>query len=150
MSDRRTETADRLNSAHVALRVLGLVGALTIVASGVVHLYLWGHTDGYRAVPTIGALFLLQAIIGCLLGLVVAVVSHPLTPAGGAAYMAASVAGLLVSIRWGLFGYDETLGAPWVTFWLVDELLGRAIMLVATALAWRTLQTRRRTLQSVD
>lgn len=88
----------------MALRVIGLVGALTIVASGVVHLYLWGHTDGYRAVPTIGALFLVQAIIGCLLGLVVAVVSHPLTPAGGAAYMAASVAGLLVSIRWGLFG----------------------------------------------
>ena len=128
----------------MALRVLGMVGALTIVASGVVHLYLWGQTDGYRAVPTIGVLFLLQGIIGCLLGLVVAVVSHPLAPAGGAAYMAASVAGLLISIRWGLFGYDETLGAPWATFSLVDELLGLAIMLVATALAWKTLQTRRR------
>ena len=71
--------------------VLVAAGAATIVASAVVHLYLWGKEDGYRAVPTIGPLFLLQGIAGCLLGPVMLVLRRVVTDAAGAMYLALSL-----------------------------------------------------------
>lgn len=120
---------------RLVVSALTLFGALTILASGIVHLRLWGQEDGYRAVPTIGPLFLLQGICGCLLAVAIVVLRRPVVTLAGAAYMAASVGGLVVSIRWGLFGYDETLGAPWATFSLLDELLGLVVLLAAFVLA---------------
>ncbi len=57
-----------------------------------------------------------------------------ITDAAGAAYMAMSLGGLYLSINGGLFGFDETLNAPWVKFSLVDEIVGVVACLAAAAL----------------
>jgi hypothetical protein len=122
--------------------VLAAAGAATIVASAVVHLCLWGKEDGYRAVPTIGPLFLLQGIAGCLLGPVMLVFRRVITDAAGAAYLALSLGALYLSINGGLFGFDETLNAPWVKFSLVDEIVGLAACLAAAAITLGSRSTR--------
>jgi hypothetical protein len=100
-----------------------------------VHLYLWGkEEDGYRAVPTIGPLFLLQGIAGCLLGPVMLVFRRVITDAAGAVYLAMSLGALYLSINGGLFGFDETINAPWVKFSLVDEILGLAACVAAAVI----------------
>ena len=114
--------------------VLVAAGAATIVASAVVHLYLWGKEDGYRAVPTVGPLFLIQGIAGLLLGPVVLVFRRVVTDVTGAAYMAMSLGALYLSINGGLFGFDETLNAPWVKFSLVDEIIGLVACLAAAVI----------------
>src|ERR1700692_2615281 len=58
-------------STRVAVMFAMLAGAALIGVTGVIHLHLW--MSGYRNIPTIGPLFLLQAIVAELLaiGLVV-------------------------------------------------------------------------------
>ena len=53
--------------------VSGIAGAALLVASGAIHLDL--YLTGYRTIPTIGWLFLLQVISGFALALAIAVVS---------------------------------------------------------------------------
>ena len=122
--------------------VLVAAGAATIVASAVVHLYLWGKEDGYRAVPTVGPLFLIQGIAGYLLGPAMLVVRRVVTVAAGAAYVALSLGALYLSINGGLFGFNETLNAPWVKFSLVDEIVGLAACLAAAAITLGSASTR--------
>ena len=115
------------------------VGAVTIVVSAVVHLYLWGKSDGYRAVPTVGLLFLLQAIAGCILGPAMLVARRVFVSAAGAIFMAMSIGALYLSMHGGLFGYEETLDAPYVRLSLVVEIIGliATIAVVATELRRR-------------
>ena len=128
------QSLGRQHGASVVVLVLVAAGAATIVVSAVVHLYLWGKADGYRAVPTVGPLFLLQGIAGCLLGPVMLIFRRVITDAVGAAYMAMSLGALYLSINGGLFGFDETLNAPWVKFSLVDEIVGLAACVAAAAI----------------
>ena len=128
------QSLGRQHAASVVVLVLVAAGAATIVVSAVVHLYLWGKEDGYRAVPTVGPLFLLQGIAGCLLGPVMLIFRRVITDAAGAVYMAMSLGALYLSINGGLFGFDETLNAPWVKFSLVDEIVGLAACLAAAAI----------------
>lgn len=128
------QSLGRQHGASALVLVLVAAGAATIVVSAVVHLYLWGKEDGYRAVPTVGPLFLLQGIAGCLLGPAMLLFRRVITDAAGAAYMAMSLGALYLSINGGLFGFDETLNAPWVKFSLVDEIVGLAACLAAAAI----------------
>jgi hypothetical protein len=94
------------------------LGALSVLAVGVDHIVEY-YADYYRAVPTIGTLFVLD-FIGSLM--VAAVLFAPvgrfagrsagllLTVAGaaGLALGAGTLAGLLVSENVGLFGFMET------------------------------------------
>jgi hypothetical protein len=123
--------------ARVAVTVMIAGGAVCTVGSGVIHLYLWGKQYGYRDVPTIGPLFLLQGIAAILLGLL-AVVSRRvlvLILAGGMLVM--SVAALVIAIEVGLFGFKDSWFAPyaWTTFY--EEIVGAVLLLVAAGvLAW--------------
>ena len=128
------QSLGRQHGANALVLVLVAAGAATIVVSAVVHLYLWGKEDGYRAVPTVGPLFLLQGIAGCLLGPAMLLFRRVITDAVGAGYMALSLGALYLSINGGLFGFDETLNAPWVKFSLVDEIVGLAACLAAAAI----------------
>jgi hypothetical protein len=132
---RRSRPVVRLIAARHRPNVIALaliaIGAFTVVLSAVVHLRLWGRQDGYRAVPTIGPLFLLQGIIGCVLGAAMIVFRRVALTALGALYMALSLGGLAISINGDLFGYPETLGAPYVKLSLVDEAVGLVVCLLA-------------------
>jgi hypothetical protein len=122
--------------------VLALVaaGAVTIVVSAVVHLYLWGRSDGYRAVPTVGPLFLIQAIVGCVLGPMMLLARRVFATAAGAIYMAMSIGGLYLSMHGGLFGYQETLDAPYVKLSLVVEVIGLIATIAVAAMEFRPRQ----------
>jgi predicted lipoprotein with Yx(FWY)xxD motif len=88
-----------------------VAGAGLLIAAGAIHLDL--YLTGYRTIPTIGWLFLLQVIAAFGLGLgVLAIGGRPgiasrLTAAGGAGFALATLGGYLLSLWTGLFGFKE-------------------------------------------
>jgi predicted lipoprotein with Yx(FWY)xxD motif len=88
-------------------RLLGLrlAGAGLLFATGAIHLDL--YLTGYRTVPTIGWLFLLQVIAAFGLGLAVLVLGLRLAAAAGALFALSTLGGYLLSIWVGLFGFRE-------------------------------------------
>ena len=93
---------------QVALRV---VGAGLLIATGAIHLDL--YLTGYRTIPTIGWLFLLQVIAAFALGLAVLVIPgrlvipSRLAAAVGALFALSVLGGYLLSVWIGLFGFKE-------------------------------------------
>jgi predicted lipoprotein with Yx(FWY)xxD motif len=87
---------------RLAMRVIG--GGL-LVATGAIHLDL--YVTGYRSIPTIGWLFLLQVIAAFLLGAAVLATGSRLISAAGALFALATLGGYLLSLRVGLFGFRE-------------------------------------------
>lgn len=85
--------------------------ALLVAAAGAIHLYLW--FDYFHLVHVVGALFLVNAAVGFALGaaLLVRREARVLLAAGG--YAIGTLAGFVVSTRWGLFGYRETFWGSW-------------------------------------
>jgi uncharacterized protein YacL len=125
-------------SGSVARRVaitLGLVVGSTLLAwSGAIHLELWAM--GYRTIPTIGSLFLLQGIAGVLLAVLLLLWRRLAVVVAGAAFLVATIGGLLVSVNFGLFGFMETFRAPYATESLLLEITGAVVLgVVGTALA---------------
>ena len=95
--------------------ILRVAGAGLLIAAGAIHLDL--YLTGYRTIPTIGWLFLLQVIAAFGLGLAVLAVLIPgggrlvgacrLAAAGGAGFALATLGGYLLSVWTGLFGFTE-------------------------------------------
>ncbi len=88
--------------ARLALRLAG--GGL-LVATGAIHLDL--YLTGYRSIPTIGWLFLLQVIAAFGLGVAVLATGGWLAAAAGAGFALATLGGYLLSLWIGLFGFTE-------------------------------------------
>ena len=88
--------------ARLALRLAG--GGL-LIATGAIHLDL--YLTGYRSIPTIGWLFLLQVIAAFGLGVVVLATGGWLAAAAGAGFALATLGGYLLSLWIGLFGFKE-------------------------------------------
>jgi predicted lipoprotein with Yx(FWY)xxD motif len=76
-----------------------------LFATGGVHLDL--YVTGYRSIPTIGALFLLQVISAFGLALAVLVTGRRVAATAGAGFSLATLSGYLVSLRTPLFGFRE-------------------------------------------
>src|SRR3984885_9714644 len=93
---------------RITLRV---AGAGLLIATAAIHLDL--YLTGYRTIPTIGWLFLLQVIAAFGLGLAVLaipgrlVVAGRLAAAAGAGFALATLGGYLLSVWIGLFGFTE-------------------------------------------
>ena len=91
--------------------MLRVAGAGLLIAAGAIHLDL--YLTGYRTIPTIGWLFLLQVIAAFALGLaVLATAGRPVlagrvAAAGGAAFALATLGGYLLTVWIGLFGFKE-------------------------------------------
>ena len=85
--------------------ILRVAGAGLLIAAGAIHLDL--YLTGYRTIPTIGWLFLLQVIAAFGLGVAVLVTGSRLAAAAGAGFALATLAGYLLSIWVGLFGFTE-------------------------------------------
>ena len=88
--------------ARLALR---LVGGGLLIATGAIHLDL--YLTGYRSIPTIGWLFLLQIIVAFGLGVVVLASGEWLAAAAGAVFALATLGGYLLTLWIGLFGFTE-------------------------------------------
>ena len=101
---------------------------------GWIHLHLWG--EGYKHLPSIGNLFLLNFIGGVSLALlVIAAPRRYLAAAAGAGalMLAGTLVALVLSINVGLLGYHETANAPFAHLSLWVEGSG-LVVLAATAL----------------
>ena len=85
--------------------VLRLAGGGLLFATGAIHLDL--YLTGYRSIPTIGWLFLLQVIAAFGLGAVVLATGGWLAAAAGAGFALSTLGGYLLSLWIGLFGFTE-------------------------------------------
>jgi hypothetical protein len=115
--------------AHLTL--LG-AGAGLVVASGAIHLDLWSRS--YHLIPTIGPLFLLQAVVALTLGLAVLTSRRFLALIAAAGFLLATIAGYLISVNFGLFGFQDTLNAPLGSTSLAIEATGTVALALAAAL----------------
>ena len=100
---------------------LRLAGAGLLTASAAVHLDL--YLTGYRTIPTIGPLFLLQVLAAFALSLAVlalpltsrARAEEPLLAATAAGFAVATLGGYLLSLWVGLFGFREVRTTAGIT-----------------------------------
>jgi len=84
---------------------LRLAGAGLLAATGAIHLDL--YLTGYRSIPVIGWLFLLQVITAFGLAVAVLATGSRLLAAAGAGFALATLGGYLLSVWVGLFGSKE-------------------------------------------
>lgn len=113
--------------AQVAVNILVWVGSALLAASAVIHFHLW-LSEGYRHIPTIGPLFMAQAIVGVLLALATAIFRKLVLVAGAAGLSVSSIGALLISAWWGLFGWQESFGAPYVGLAIWVEALAAVLL----------------------
>jgi hypothetical protein len=112
--------------------VLAWIGAVLLVLSAVIHLHLWSQS--YQHIPTIGPLFLIQGIVGIVLAVLVAVFRRLVVLAGAALFAIGTIGGLLLSVYVGLFGFQDSLSAPYATSSLILEAIAFAVLAGAAAL----------------
>jgi len=84
---------------------LRVAGAGLLAATGAIHLDL--YLTGYRSIPTIGWMFLLQVITAFGLAAAVLATGSRLLAAAGAGFALATLGGYLLSVWAGLFGFKE-------------------------------------------
>ncbi len=118
---------------RATVTALILAGAVLTIISGVIHLYLWGETNGYRQIATIGPLFLVQGISALVIGLATAALRWLAAVLAAAGLLAGTAAGLLITIEAGLFGFQESWGAPYARSSFYEEIAGAVLLLIA---AW--------------
>src|SRR5258707_2133447 len=84
---------------------LRLAGAGLLGATGAIHLDL--YRTGFRSIPAIGWLFLLQVSAAYAVAVAVLVSGSRLLAAAGAGFALAALGGYLLSVWAGLFGFKE-------------------------------------------
>src|SRR5271154_5839278 len=117
--------------------MLRVAGAGLLIATGAIHLDL--YLTGYRTIPTIGWLFLLQVIAAFGLGLAWLaipgrlVLASRLAAAAGAGFALATLGGYLLTVWIGLFGFKEVRTTAGIAAGVVE--VAAFAVLAALALA---------------
>ena len=117
--------------------ILRVAGSGLLIATAAIHLDL--YLTGYRTIPTIGWLFLLQVIAAFGLGLAVLAIPGRLVLAGrlaaaaGAGFALATLGGYLLSVWIGLFGFTEVRTTAGIVAGVVE--VAAFVVLAALALA---------------
>ena len=107
---------------------LGIAGAALLIASGSIHLDL--YLTGYRSIPTIGWLFLLQIIAAFALAIAILVTRSWLADTAGAGFAISTLGGYLLSLKVGLFGFTEVRTTAGIVAAIIDVA---AFAVLATA-----------------
>ena len=84
---------------------LRVAGALLLVVSACIHLGL--YLTGYRSIPTIGWLFLVQVVVAFVLAVGALVTHSRLVAVAGAAFALSTLGCYLLAVWIGLFGFKE-------------------------------------------
>ena len=117
--------------------ILRVAGSGLLIATAAIHLDL--YLTGYRTIPTIGWLFLLQVIAAFALGLAVLVIPgrlvipSRLAAAAGAGFALATLGGYLLSVWIGLFNFKEVRTTAGIAAGVVE--VAAFVVLAALALA---------------
>jgi plastocyanin len=85
--------------------LLRLFGAGLLLATGGIHLDL--YLTGYRHIPTIGPLFLLQVIAAFVIAAAVLAIPRRIVALGAAGFAVSTLGGYILSLWVGLFGFNE-------------------------------------------
>jgi hypothetical protein len=110
-----------------------VVGGLLIVWSSYIHFHLWQEV-GYRHIPTIGPLFLLQSIAGLAVGTLAIGVRRVWAAAIGAGFVLSTLVGFLISVTHGLFGFKELWSSPFAHQAFVIELATLVVLTIGIIL----------------
>jgi hypothetical protein len=119
-------------AARWAASILALAGAALIVVSAIIHLRLWAN--GYRGIAVIGPLFLAQGVASIILAVALALFRRLGLLVAGAALMATTAIGLLLSVHVALFGFRDSLAAPDAGLSLVVEFAATGLLLAGAVL----------------
>src|SRR6516225_8223094 len=104
--------------------IVRVAGSGLLIATAAIHLDL--YLTGYRTIPVIGWLFLLQVIAAFGLGLAVLalpsrlILADRLTAAAGAGFALATLGGYLLSVAIGLFGFTEVRTTAGIAAGLIE------------------------------
>jgi predicted lipoprotein with Yx(FWY)xxD motif len=108
---------------------LRVAGAGLLIAAAAIHLDL--YLTGYRSIPVIGGLFLLQVIVGFLAGATVLATGSRAAAAAGAVFALATLGGYLLSVWSGLFGFTEVRTTAGIAAGLVEVAAFAALAALA-------------------
>jgi len=104
-------------------------GGVLLIWLSYIHFHLW--QDGYRHIATIGPLFLVQPVAGLLIGLLVIAVRRVWTAIVGIGFALATMAGFLISVEHGLFGFTDSWAAPFAGLAFTVEIVTAVVLAVA-------------------
>jgi hypothetical protein len=117
-------------SAHrLVVTLATLAAAVGMLASAYIHLHL--YDIAYRQIPTIGPLFLLQGLSSIVLAVVASIIRRVWTALIGAGAMIATLAGFLISVNYGLFGFQDSFTGINAVGAFVIEISSALLFLVA-------------------
>jgi len=127
---------------------LRISGALLLAVSAGIHLDL--YLTGYRKIPTIGWLFLLQVIVGFVLTIAALVTRSRLAAAASAALALSTLGAYLLAVWIGLFGFKEIRTRAGIAAGLIEVAAFATLALAAVTAdpARRSDATRRARAQS--
>ena len=116
---------------QVQLR-LQVAGALLLAVSAAIHLDL--YVTGYRSIPTIGWLFLLQVIVAFVLTATVLVTHSSLAAAASAGFALSTLGAYLLAVWSGLFGFKEIRTRVGIAAGLIEVAAFGVLALAAIAI----------------
>ena len=117
-------------SSWLQLR-LRVAGALLLAVSAGIHLDL--YLTGYRSIPTIGWLFLLQVIVGFVLTAAALVTRSWLAAAASAVFALSTLSAYLLAVWIGLFGFKEVRTRAGIAAGLIEVAAFAVLALAAIA-----------------
>ena len=115
---------------EVELR-LQVAGALLLAVSAGIHLYL--YLTGYRSIPVIGWLFLVQFIVAFVLMAAVLVTHSWLAAAASAGFALSTLGAYLLAVWTGLFGFKEVRTRAGIAAGLLEVAAFGVLALAALA-----------------
>jgi predicted lipoprotein with Yx(FWY)xxD motif len=110
---------------------LQAAGALLLAVSGAVHLDL--YLTGYRSIPVIGWLFLVQVVVAFVLVVAVLVTHSWLAAAGSAGFALSTLGAYLLAVLTGLFGFREIRTRAGIAAGLIEVAAFGVLALAAIA-----------------
>ena len=113
-------------SLRLGLRV---AGAGLLAATAGIHLDL--YLTGYRSIPTIGWLFLLQVIAAFALAVAVLASGSRLAAAAGAGFALSTLGGYLLTVWIGLFGFTEVRTTAGIVAGVIEVAAFAALAVLA-------------------
>ena len=116
---------------RVQLR-LQVAGALLLAVSAGIHLYL--YLTGYRSIPTIGWLFLVQFVVAFILTITVLVTHSWLAAAASAGFALSTLGAYLLAVWTGLFGFKEVRTRAGIAAGLIEVAAFGVLALAAIAI----------------
>jgi predicted lipoprotein with Yx(FWY)xxD motif len=126
-----TEHAQRRGLSGRQRLGLRAAGAGLLAATGAIHLDL--YLTGYRSIPVIGWLFLLQVIAAFGIALAVFLSGSRLVAAAGAGFALSTLGGYILSVWIGLFGFKEVRTTPGIVAGVIEVAAFAALAAFAAA-----------------